>query len=191
MVLTAPINVAISAAVGATWAWAGREPLSGEPWPRSAALWSLLVFELIVYLPAAGLMMVRFPDWSVMYLLEPADLQTASAITGACNLLGALIAFFLARAFIRRRQAATALGVLACSLALGAAMGAFGYQRLANLGTTLAYHNDPDQLLFLLDSDAIYLLAPVAILTTLSWLLSLWRLRRYSLAWLRQPPVEN
>ena len=75
---TVPIDLALNVVVGSSVALAGHATADQYKVLRSPALWTLVMFEMLVFLPIGAYLLARFPAWSVMYLFEPAALPFAA-----------------------------------------------------------------------------------------------------------------
>lgn len=131
-----PLQLVISLFVGLALALSasvqfeqGRSPFGREIWVP-VLYHGLIVTPMVVY---AGLV---HPDWSWMYLVDPARLPLGTIVlvvlgTGAAELGGYLGGWALLRAGHKRELWLAALGVLGLALALGIA----ARQRLGQSGT--------------------------------------------------------
>jgi hypothetical protein len=177
-----PIDLALSAAIGASLALASRRSLADLPLWRTPALWALVAIELTLVLPCGAYLLWRQPSWSFMYLVEPDFLGVPDVGWAWLAPAGGVGAFLGARWLILSSRFLGAVLLLVAAGVLAALMVSFGRTQLLVLGTTAAFRNDPSQMRPLTESPLLFVL-PMAFLATLvSWGMTLWRLILLGLA---------
>ncbi len=142
--MPAPIAPLVGFALGVAFAWAARSDLAGAGARIIApSLAIVMLFALLVFLPACGYFLVFEPAWAYFYTVEGARRFSALNVLTLSAALLSLPAGFLSAAARARAQrpldlAKLALvpGVLALVLVLG------GLPRLAVRATYTQFHGD-------------------------------------------------
>jgi len=110
-------------------------------WRHPAHL-SAWILGFVVFAPMSAYLLLRYPDWSLMYVTAGQELSTAAQIALAltCGLsvvVGALLGLWLTR----RGSATGALSVAALTGALGAGLLVWGADRVWRVGSYATFHD--------------------------------------------------
>ena len=184
-----PIELALSVVLGSSLALASRRSLADEPLWKTPALWALLALEAMLILPVGAYGLWRFPDWSLMYLVEP-GLWGVSNVGWSLLAPGAGLGAFLGvRRLILRSRLFVGVLVLVAAAVVTALAVSFGRTQLMVVGTTEAFRADPTKLRSIVDSQLIYILPGATLAVFTGWGMTLWRLILLGYA-TREPVVQ-
>jgi hypothetical protein len=175
VVTTVPVDLAVSLAVGASFAYASRRSVEHESLLRAPSLWALVAFELFVFAPGGAYLLWRYPDWCYMYLIEAGTLGIPDPAVALVYPIAALAAYFPTRSLLVKQRPWVALGIAMGGLVLAAAIVAFGHRQLSVLGTTEGFRGNTPLAAMLL-SPLPWALGGVTITGAAAWVVSLWRL---------------
>ncbi len=165
----------LSLAVGVTSVLAGRAVVPHEELLRSAGLWALLSFMLVLFCPVLGYFFYAHPAWSLMYLAEPEEILVPLWLVVVLSLPLALIGFFLARTWLAAERLWPTLALMTGSAALGFAILVFGQDRLLNVGTLEDFIAKKPMVPIGQTSLSYLVLAAGAVLG-MGWMTMIWRL---------------
>ncbi len=181
MIPTVPFDVALNIAIGASLAWAGKDTqVEGRVW-RSAALGALLALEALVFLPVGAYLLTRYPDWSMMYLVDVSGLPPTIRLTVlALYPIAAVSAFVAARRLLKQHRKAGVAGLIALGIGLALAIAYVGQTALLSVGTAQTFAAGTARSLF--ETSLFYLLILGSAAVIASWGAALWRLRLVSAA---------
>lgn len=188
---TFALDLALQVALGGSLVLASQQTIAYETWWRSSALGALCVIEILLFMPVGAYVLWRYPEWSMMYLLESGELGTPKAWLVVSYPVVALGAFLSARALIVRGKRWGALGVTALGFALAAAVAFFGQRQLLTVGTTEAFRASTSGLRPLLDTPLAWVLGGAVVAIGVAWMLALWRLWLLSRSWLVEEVEEE
>jgi hypothetical protein len=174
--LTFPIDLVLSVAVGATVAFASRTTAGEYRLWRSPGLWSLLGFEALVFAPVGGYTLWRFPAWSLMYLVESDAVPFPPAYLALVYPVVAVSAYLACRRSLARGGVVFTATVAAGSLLLVVAIGFYGRHQLSVLGSTAAFRSDPESMRTAVGSTLAWMGVPALIGVAVAWGATLWRL---------------
>ncbi len=174
--LTLPIDLGLSVAAGSTVALAGRSTAEETKLVRSPALWALVAFELLVFVPVGAYLLWRFPAWSVMYLIEPDSLPMPPAYLAVLYPIVAVGTFVGCRRLLAAGKLLAALGIVGGSALLVTTIAFFGWDQISVLGTTEAFRADPAQMRDVGGSSLAYTGGAGSVAVAVSWSVTLWRL---------------
>jgi hypothetical protein len=176
IMVTLPIDLGLSVAAGSTVALASRSTASEYRVLRSPAFWSLLAFELLIFVPVGAYLLWRFPAWSLMYLIDPDSLPMPPAYLAVLYPVIAVSTFIVCRRLLLVRKLIAVLGVLGgCVLAV-ALIGFFGFDQISVIGSTAEFRTDPGQMRDVTGSALGYVGAAGLAAVVISWAVTLWRL---------------
>ena len=141
MIKTVPFDVITNFLIGLLAALACRRGAYAQKslvWNRY--LLGLVLFELFFFLPLGAYLYFFYPDWSLMYFVDPGALaentRRLAGVLALAGYLGAIVGGFLLGArLIRAGRDKTALMIF---LAAGLALAVFSlvtYRQLLNVGT--------------------------------------------------------
>ncbi len=170
------VNIALSAALGASVAWAGQKTVGQYPWYRLPSLWSLVLLVALVYTPAGAFLLQRYPDWSLLYLVDAAQLPLPPPLLSLLYPLFAVGAFAIGNRLIAHGRRLAVLALFAGSLAAAGLVILLAREPLAWVGATGAYRDDPTRLRSLWGSSLWYALVAANAAVGVAWLATLWRL---------------
>lgn len=157
-------------------ALAGRKTLSEKLW-LSSCLWALIVYQLVVFVPVGAYLMWRFPDWSVMYLLDVQDLPfSGQSLVAAYPVVG-FGGFVAARRLLHKGRTLSAWGLSGTAVLLAAGLLLFGRQELSVVGSTARFKMAPTALQPIAESSLALLLMAAGVGIMLGWFGTLSRLR--------------
>lgn len=176
MIPTVPIDLVLNVAVGSSIALASRGTLRSQTLWRTPALWALIAFELFVFVPVGAYLLWRFPEWSVMYLLDAGALPMPDHGLAALYLVVAFGAFVATRQLLIKKRIWAALGVVAASLSLSLAIAYFGRDSLLRVGSTQAFRSAPETMRDVVGTQLGFVVAGAAVAVTIGWAATLWRL---------------
>ena len=142
--VTLPIDLALSAAIGSTAAIASRSTAGEYSLLRSPALWALIAFELLVFVPVGAYLLWRFPAWSLMYVVEPSSLPMPPAYLTILYPVVAVGTYVGCRRLLTVGKLLAVLGVLAGGVLLAAAIGFYGREQIEVIGSACPEHFAPD-----------------------------------------------
>lgn len=185
MIPTVPIDIAVNVAVGCSFVLASRNTVADESLLRSAALWALVAFEVLLFVPVGAYLLVYYPDWSLMYIVAPGQLPVPDWALVATYPIAAFTGFVVARGLVIKGRIWTAIGFMASGFLLSLAVTGFGYRQLMNVGTTNAYRNG-GSLEPILTSQLAYLLGAIFLAIGAGWVICIWRLDVLGRAWRRK-----
>ncbi|MEK7703703.1 MAG: hypothetical protein AAB426_01995, partial [Myxococcota bacterium] len=124
--MTLPLQLGLSVVAGASMAVAARHEPMDLPIIRSFGLWALVLMQLVVVTPMTAYLLMTYPGWTLMYVLDPAVLPMPTPYLAAMLPVVAVVAFAgTLRALRRGRRLVTAVILLAGVLAT-AAIGTLG-----------------------------------------------------------------
>lgn len=103
MSATVPIDIALNLMLGSWFAHEGRGSTAAG---RGSWLESALAFELLVFLPIGAYLLAVYPDWSLMYLVDPSRLPAGAMAALLLAYPAALLAGFASGVAWRRRGGA-------------------------------------------------------------------------------------
>lgn len=171
---------------------ASRGAIASEHWLRSSGLWAIVLLEVFVFVPFGAFIGNRYPDWTVMYLLDARELSTASwAIGLGLYPVLAIIAFFVARHFLRRAKVRVVWGTLAGAIVVLLGTVYLTRDALLSVGPYSAFLSKGPTLRPLVETQLAYLLALGSLALIASWGTSLWRVSLVSAATSRQPAKRS
>jgi hypothetical protein len=177
------MDIVLSLAIGASFMLACSHTAGEQSVLRSPALWTLLAFETLFFLPAGAYLLWRYPDWSFMYLFEPPLLGGRDWTLAGLYPASALAGFALARVFLARQRPIGAVLLVAGSLLVAVAIASFGHRQLFGVGTTAAFRADSSGLPPLGSTPLAWIQVALMVGMLVSWVMSLWRLHLYNRAW--------
>ncbi|OGQ91141.1 MAG: hypothetical protein A2289_01060 [Deltaproteobacteria bacterium RIFOXYA12_FULL_58_15] len=173
---TVPFDLALSVGLGACVAVFGRSVAPEKTLLRSAGLWALVAFELMLFVPVGAFLLWRFPEWSWMYLLEADALPFPDFAVAAAYPAFAIASFILCRHLVSSGRFWLAVGVMIGGMAIAGLVGFFGWEQLSVSGTTEQFRADPGQMREVTESSLGYLLAASNVGIVVAWGAMLWRL---------------
>ncbi len=181
------VVICLQIAIGASVALASRGALATEPLLRSTALRALLLLELFILVPSTTYLFIRYPDWSVSYLLDTAELSppVQATILAVPTLLG-VASFWLARRLLHKERTLAIVAVIGGSLTLLLPLGYFGADLLGVVGSYSAFNVASPTLRAFGDTALVYLVGGAAVGLLATWGGTLWRLQLVSGAKARQ-----
>jgi len=181
--MTAPVDIALNLAIGASVVLASRAAIVEERLLRAAALWALLGFQALLFVPIAAYLMWRYPEWSAMYLMEAEAVAARGWLIVASYPAAALVGLLITRALLRQARPVVAYVFAIGCLALTAAVAGFGHRQILGVGTTAAFRADPSSLPGLGSSPLVWVLVPALLVLVAGWGVMIWRLFLYGRAW--------
>jgi hypothetical protein len=173
---TVPIDLALNVVVGSSVALAGYATADQYKVLRSPALWTLVIFEMLVFLPIGVYLLARFPAWSIMYLFEPAALPIPAPYLAVLYPIVAIAVFVVCHRLIVRARTRVALAVLAAGFILSILVFMLGSEQLVVLGTTAEYRTDVTQMRATVDSPLAYVAWGAGVAVAVGWGATAWRL---------------
>jgi hypothetical protein len=141
----APLIPLVGFTLGVAFAWAARDDIAGGAGGRLAApsLGVVLLFALLVYVPACGYFLIFEPAWAYFYAVEGARRFSALNLVTLSLALASVPAGFLAAAQHARSQRTLEVARLAIvPTALGLLVLLAGLPRLAVKATYAQFHGD-------------------------------------------------
>lgn len=142
--MPAPLVPLVGFALGAAFAWAARDDLAGAGSRLvSPSLAVVLLFALLVFLPACGYFLVFEPAWAYFYILEGARRFSALNLLTLMSAIASLPAGFLAASAPARAQRpldVARLALIPAAVALVVVLS--GLPRLAVRASYTQYHGD-------------------------------------------------
>lgn len=136
------IDVALSAAVGATLALSARRALRSQPSAINPYLAWSLVFQAAVVVPAVLFFLVGWPGWDTMYWYDADTLPPwLVPLTALLCLSAGALGFLAAQAAIRRGKDAVALGIAAAFNVPALAVIALWHERFLHVGSLQTFRN--------------------------------------------------
>lgn len=141
--MTLFLNVIFGCAAGLALAWTARSPLAQAHYPsRTRYFVATMLYAGAALVPAGLVLFVLFPDWSLMYVVNPSQLSwflMLPVVVAAC--FGApILGFFVGQRFIAT-QRVEAIGRVLLSLGIAAlALVTLGWGALTKVGYYEAYH---------------------------------------------------
>ena len=143
--MPAPLIPLVGFTLGVAFAWAARDVVAGGAGGRLAApsLGVVLLFALLVYVPACGYFLIFEPAWAYFYAVEGARRFSALNLVTLSLALASVPAGFLAAAQHARSQRTLEVARLAIvPTALGLLVLLAGLPRLAVKATYAQFHGD-------------------------------------------------
>ncbi|MFC1611151.1 hypothetical protein ACFL6C_09340 [Myxococcota bacterium] len=173
---TVPIDLALNVAVGSSIALASQSTARDYRLLRSPALWALVAFEVLVFLPIGGYLLWEFPAWSLMYLVEPRSLPIPDISLALSYPVVAVAAYIGCRRLVAGGRVWPVLGIFLAGLALVASLVYLGQQQVLVVGSTDEFRNDPAKMREALDSPLSYLVGAACVAFVIGWVATVWRL---------------
>lgn len=190
--VTVPVDYAFNVLVGSSLALASRASFTATAVWRSPALWSLVVFEALVFVPGGMLLAWEFPHWSVMYLIDPTKLPVPVWALALAYPLLAGASFVGVRKLLMGGRATAGVGVAAFAALATALLVWAGAEQLTLVGTYEAFHALPRPALkSIRDTPLIYLAAGVMAFVGAGWIATLWRLHAVDRATRRHAEAQS
>lgn len=137
------LNAIIGSAAGLGLAWTAREPLERAHYPSRTRYFTVTVLYAGAALVPVGLILfAMFPDWSLMYTANPAQLSWVVMIPGVVLLcFGApILGFFVAQRLIASNRSELVPRVLGGLAVVALALVVLGASALGKVGYYEAYH---------------------------------------------------
>jgi hypothetical protein len=138
---TVLLDVPTNLFVGHLMALSCHRQLAGEDAPFNRWFWRAMAYAFLIFVPVAGLFYYRYPDWSWVYVVRPADVPAwVGPLVLSAYGAGSFYGFLAAHAMIRRGHLGQAAA--SCAYALAVTLGVFGFtwHQYMNLGTYDTYH---------------------------------------------------
>lgn len=176
MIPTVPIDLVLNVTVGSSIALASRGTFGSQTLWRTPALWTLVVFELLVFVPVGAYSLWRFPEWSLMYLFDAGELPIPDYSLAALFPAAAVGGFLATRLLLIRKKLWPAAGLLVGSLAVTAAIAYLGRESLLHVGSTQAFRSAPETMRGIVGTQLGYLVAGAVVAVAIGWGTTLWRL---------------
>lgn len=184
------IGLALCIALGASVALASRGILASESLLRASGLWALVAMQALVFVPVTAYVLHRFPDWSLLYLVDTAQLGEP-AVLATVFPIAAIGAFGGARKLLLKGRLALAVLTLAIALVAAALTAYLARGPLQVVGSTVIFHEGSAKLRPVAETTLVYLLAGGGVLIVASWFMTVWRLALVSLAASRQLEAQT
>lgn len=143
--MPAPLAPLVGFALGVAFAWAAREDLTPGAGSRivTRSFASVLLFSLLVLLPASGYFLVFEPAWSYLYTVEGARRFAAlNFLTVGATVASAPAGFLIAAPHARARRVTALLKLSVVPSLLAAAIALGGARRLSVRATYAQFHGD-------------------------------------------------
>jgi len=136
VVKTLFIDVTFNVLVGLALPLAAGERVRGGAPFFGRYLAAVVLFELFFFMPGGYWLYRTYPDWSLMYVFDPATLPWLNPLLVAVLYLAAAVAGFSASfAAVRRGRGGAAVAGMAVMIALLGAIFVWGLKRLMLVGT--------------------------------------------------------
>lgn len=148
----------------------------------------MVLLELFVLVPFGAFVGNRYPDWSVMYLMDTRELSTASWAMGlSLHPILAITAFFVCRRLLLKNKPKAVWGLLGGAALVLVVVAYLMQDAVLAVGPHSAFVSKGPTLRPLAETQLVYFVAVGAVALMLSWGMSLWRLRLVSTATERRP----
>lgn len=180
--MTAPINLAVSFTFGVSLALASRAHLSGQSTVRALGIWVTVIVQAFVVCPIGVYLLHNYPQWSLMYLVEPGALPLPVEAIAALYPLAALAGFLAARRLLLVNRLVVTLLLCLAGVAAIVAIFVLGPDRILQVGTPAAAGLSANMRRPLTQTPLVYLLSVALPVIFFSWGSAVWRLQVYARA---------
>ena len=184
------IGFALCVALGASVALASRGILASEGLLRAPGLWALVAMQALVFVPVTAYVLHRFPDWSLLYLVDATQLGEPAVLASVFP-IAALGAFGGARKLLLKGRLPLVVLILAAALVIAALVIYIARGPLQVVGSRVIFQQGSGKLRPIVETTLVYLLAGGGVLILASWFMTVWRLALVSLAASRQLEAQT
>ncbi len=166
MIKTVPIDLSLNLIIGLVLAGLAADylQLPGIGVFNKALVWTIL-YGLLVFVPIGAVLFLFWPDWSLMYFLDPEQLPRHLSLTFAliAYQLALISGFFIGQLLVTNRRLETLILLIKANIAMLVFFSAMTLDRIFNVGSYDAFHSSDGSLALFYRSSLCYAFIPITL----------------------------